>query len=107
MSGPVRVLLYARAPEADPGAVERAYHEISRELAGTPGLVGNELLRSVHDPGSLAVLSEWRDKDAFDVWERSSGHRPATAALRPFQDPVRGFGIYEVVGRYGTSPVPG
>ncbi|MFD8494673.1 antibiotic biosynthesis monooxygenase family protein [Amycolatopsis sp. NPDC059657] len=103
MTAPLRVVLYARAPEADSGAVERAYHEISRTLSGTPGLLSNELLRSVHEPDSLVVISEWQSKEAFDVWEQGTEHRQATAPLRPFQDPARGFGIYQVVSRYDES----
>ena len=44
MSARVRVLIYATAPDADPGAVADAYHRVSRRLAGTPGLLGNEQL---------------------------------------------------------------
>lgn len=100
-AGAVRVVVYARSPADDPVAVERAYHDISRELAGTPGLRGNELLRSVDDPHDFAVVSEWDNLMAFRSWEEGAGHRGTTAPLRPYQQarPER-FGIYEVTAVY-------
>ncbi|RSM44884.1 antibiotic biosynthesis monooxygenase [Amycolatopsis balhimycina DSM 5908] len=98
--GTVRVLIYA---VADEDGVGRAYHEISAALRGTPGLLGNELLREFgNDDGGFAVMSEWVDRDAFQAWEQGPGHRDVTAPLRPYQDTGRGrpFGLYEVVARY-------
>ncbi|MEU0537142.1 antibiotic biosynthesis monooxygenase family protein [Amycolatopsis tolypomycina] len=96
----VRVLLYLRG--ADTAQVERAYHRISTSLAGTPGLLGNELLRSPHDPAEMAVLSEWSSLEEFGVWERGPGHRASTAPLRDHQDGSRArpFAIYQVVSEY-------
>jgi heme-degrading monooxygenase HmoA len=99
----VRVLLFLRASDAsDVSQVERGYHEISRELDGTPGLLGNELLADVTEPGSFAVLSEWRSMDAFREWEQGASHRQTTSPLRDYQDRGRDkhFGIYEVTAAY-------
>ncbi|MGP4026290.1 antibiotic biosynthesis monooxygenase family protein [Actinomadura sp. 3N407] len=102
--GRVHVLVYASAPGGDARAVEDAYHTISRDLEGTPGLLGNVLLRSLADPGSFAVMSEWRDAAAFREWERTASHRDTTAPLRPLQNagagPAATFGVYEVVAAY-------
>jgi heme-degrading monooxygenase HmoA len=98
----VRVLLYLRAPDAEVPAVTDSYHRVSKELAGTPGLVGNELLRELSDPGAFAVLSEWESLAAFRAWEKGSAHRGTTSPLRPFQDGERRtpFALYEVDARY-------
>jgi heme-degrading monooxygenase HmoA len=98
----VRVLVYAADPEAEPEAVGAAYRTISEELAGTPGLVGNELMRSVSDPASYVVMSEWESMAAFRTWEEGPSHRGTTAPLRPYQDRRAGgpFGLYEVVASY-------
>lgn len=98
----VRVLLYVADPEHAPGSVEAAYHAVSRELDGTPGLAGNTLLRSIDDPRAFAVLSEWTDLDSFRTWEEGSRHRDTTASLRPLQDTGRAevFRIYEVAAAY-------
>ena len=103
MTGQAHVLIYAVAPEQGPGAVEEAYHRISRILAGTPGLLGNQLLREVDGDGGFVVLSRWESLAAFRDWESGAGHRDATAPLRPYQDRRRGrpFGVYEVVAAYG------
>ncbi|MGH3645683.1 MAG: antibiotic biosynthesis monooxygenase family protein [Micromonosporaceae bacterium] len=102
----VRVLVYAAAPDAEPDAVDRAYHRISESLAGTPGLLGNELMRSLTgtEAGSDAyiVMSEWESMAAFRAWEEGPNHRGTTAPLRPYQDSRRGspFGLYEVIANY-------
>lgn len=102
--GRVRVLVYASAPGADPSAVEAAYHTISRALDGTPGLLGNVLMRSLLDPAAFVVMSEWRDIASFRTWEEGAGHRDVTAPLRPLQDSAAGrgsaFGVYEITAAY-------
>jgi heme-degrading monooxygenase HmoA len=96
----VRVLVYASAPDADSDAVREAYHQISGKLRGTPGLLGNELLRSTSDPGAYVVVSQWRDLAAFQAWEEGADHRATTAPLRPLQTPGMSAGIYEVTAAY-------
>jgi heme oxygenase (mycobilin-producing) len=100
MSGRVRVLLYAATTDRD--AVTAAYHKVSAELAGTAGLLGNELLHSVHEPDRFIVISEWESLQAFRTWESGNAHRGTTAPLREFQDTSRGsaFGLYEVTAAY-------
>ncbi|MGY1434625.1 antibiotic biosynthesis monooxygenase family protein [Streptomyces reniochalinae] len=101
-AGRVRVLLYLRAAESEVAAVEEAYHRISKDLAGTPGLLGNELLRETSDPGAFAVLSEWENLAAFRTWESGSAHRGTTSPLRAYQDGERPrpFALYEVAAEY-------
>jgi heme-degrading monooxygenase HmoA len=86
----------------DQEAVTAAYHAVSAELAGTPGLLSNELLTSVHDPTWVLVMSEWTDRASFDAWEQGSTHKGQTAALRPYRDTrmPRPFGIFQVDAAY-------
>ncbi len=102
MSGRARVLIWHRAPAGDPDAVRRAYAGISEQLAGTPGLRGNELLTSTADPATVLVMSEWDSLADFQQWESGADHRPATSPLRPFQDRDRDrfFEIFEVVAAF-------
>lgn len=102
MTGHVRVLIFAVAPGDDPDAVVRAYHRISRDLSGTPGLISNELLRATTDGSRFIVMSEWENLEKFQVWEQGSAHKGTTAPLRQYQDGSRGapFGIYEVAAAY-------
>lgn len=102
MSDRVRVLVYAAAPGGDIDAISRAYHTISRDLEGTPGLLGNELLRCVHDPDGFVVMSEWESLEAFRAWEGGAAHRDTTSPLRPYQDQRGGasFSVYEVAAAY-------
>ncbi|MQS07447.1 antibiotic biosynthesis monooxygenase family protein [Streptomyces alkaliphilus] len=101
-TGRVRVLLYLRADPTEDGAVAEAYHRISSDLKGTDGLLGNELLRELTDPGAFAVLSEWESAEAFRTWEAGSGHRNTTSPLRRHQDRERPtpFALYRVDAAY-------
>lgn len=102
VAGAARVMLYCRVPDGDVTGIEQAYHRISADLAGTAGLVRNELLRDLLDPDRFVVLSEWESLEAFREWEQGSAHRGTTAPMRPFQDTSRGipFGLYEVCAAY-------
>jgi len=103
MSEPVRVLLYHLADNV--AGVEAAYHQVSTALAQVPGLLGNELLRSVHDPRSFLVISTWQDRESFDHWEQGSGHKASTAPLRPYRDTGNSYalGIYQVLAAYQSA----
>jgi heme-degrading monooxygenase HmoA len=110
-------MVWAVAPADDPDAVERAYHAISAELVGTPGLLGNQLLRERGAPARYVVVSEWAGMAEFVAWERGADHRGTTSPLRPHQDPNLRSAIYEEVAAYGPAgrstgasehePVPG
>ncbi|MCF6470036.1 antibiotic biosynthesis monooxygenase [Nonomuraea sp. MG754425] len=96
----VRVLLYHATPDA--AAIEAAYHEASNRLAGVPGLLANELLRSVTDHDDFVVVSVWRSMDDFQKWEQGTEHKWQTEPLRPFRDGSRGrpFAVYQVTASY-------
>lgn len=85
-----------------PAAVSDAYHTVSRALAGTPGLIRNDLLRAADDPERVLVASEWESAESFQAWERGADHRPTTAPLRGFHDRTRDrpFEILEVIASY-------
>jgi len=103
MSATVRVLLY-HLTDDEPG-IREAYHKVSAALAGVPGLLGNELLHSVHDIRGFVVLSTWQDRAAFDRWEQGAAHQGDTAPLRRFRDVANPFalGIFEVVAEHGST----
>jgi heme-degrading monooxygenase HmoA len=102
MSGRVRVLVWHRVADGELAALEEAYHQVSRTLRGTPGLLGSELLRSGMQPWSLLVISEWESMDAFRAWEEGAEHRATTAPLRPYRDHHRQhpFELYEVAAAH-------
>ncbi|MBB4987049.1 MULTISPECIES: antibiotic biosynthesis monooxygenase family protein [Streptomyces] len=99
----VRVLVYQFArDDAELAAVRAAYHQVSERLAKVPGMLGNELLLRLHDPGSLVVVSRWASTTAFQDWEAGPEHRDDTAPLRPYRDTRTGtpFAVYEVDAAY-------
>ena len=100
MSGEVRVLIYHATGDA--AGVQDAYHRVSNEMSGVPGLLGNELLHGVHNPESFVVLSKWSSLEAFTAWEQGADHRDSTEPLRRFRDTTMSmpFGVYEVAAGY-------
>lgn len=99
LPGQVRVLVYhAAADVGATAAIGEAYHQVSVQMAGVPGMLGNELLRSLADPTGFVVVSNWTGIEAFRRWEQGPAHRATTAPLRPFRDPRISppFGIYQV-----------
>ncbi|MFE9440813.1 antibiotic biosynthesis monooxygenase family protein [Streptomyces sp. NPDC006602] len=101
--GAVEVVLYHLSD--DPDRVLEAYHEASRRMAGTTGLLGNKLLRALGDPHAYVVVSRWSDWEAFTAWEGGPAHKEQTAPLRPFRDTGRDrpFEIYRELAHYGTD----
>ncbi len=97
-----KVLLYCRAQGSETGGLEAAYHTVSRDLNGTPGLLANELLRDTIDPTRFIVLSEWATLESFQAWESGSGHRNTTSPMRNYQDTTYGmpFRLCEVQAAY-------
>jgi heme-degrading monooxygenase HmoA len=97
MAEHVRVLLYLHTD--DPDALAAAYGKVSADLAGTPGLLRNELLRCSGRPGRYAIASEWRSRAEFRTWEDGPAHRDATAPVRGYQDASMSppFAVYEVI----------
>ncbi|MGC4769688.1 antibiotic biosynthesis monooxygenase family protein [Micromonospora sp. DT44] len=102
MIGQVQVVVHHLTDDAV--AVRAAYEESSARMAGTPGLLSNELHQGISDPRSFAVVSRWAGWPDFAAWESSPGHRDQTAPLRPFRDHTRPrpFEVFRVTARHGT-----
>jgi heme oxygenase (mycobilin-producing) len=102
MNAETLVLIYHATDDVD--GVLAAYHEVSAEMSGVPGMLGNELLRSVVDPLGFVVASRWVDIDAFNTWEQGPEHKDTTSALRRYRDTrmERPFGVYQVTASYGA-----
>lgn len=99
-SGQVRAFVYYATD--DPADIEHAYHRVSSQMEGTPGLLGNELLHSIHDPTGFVVSSRWTRVEAHRGWAEGPVHDDVTAPLRPFRDSRldRPFGVYQVRAEY-------
>lgn len=96
------MLVYHAVSDADSAAIDEAYHQVSARMASVPGMLGNELLRSLADPAGVVVVSNWTGIGAFRQWEQGPAHHATTAPLRPFRDPRMSppFGIYQVSAAY-------
>lgn len=95
----VRLVVHLRDPADAPGAVERAFAQFARDFRTTSGARSVALLRAAGDPGAFAVVSGWRDLQAFEAWRTGPGHRARSTPLTPFKDRSRAphWEVYEEV----------
>lgn len=108
MQGRIRVLVYYRQPAGATADVTRAYQTACQALAGTPGLLGHELLGQVDTDDRYVLLMLWRDLDDFLAWERdlrAGGHPSPLRRLQDRSRPGGHYELYQVRGREagGTS----
>ncbi|OLT21352.1 hypothetical protein BJF79_46805 [Actinomadura sp. CNU-125] len=92
----LRVLVHLVEPAGRRGAVPAAYEEARETLAGTAGLLADELLGSVTDARRFVLVMEWEGRRQYAAWEREHRARGHRSPLRPFQDRERPGGHYEV-----------
>ncbi|MGW1979479.1 antibiotic biosynthesis monooxygenase family protein [Streptomyces sp. NPDC001889] len=91
--GGLRVEVLLDVPGTEVAELILAYETISATLAGTAGLLGNELLRDTGDPRSWAVMSLWRDRPSFTRWEDGPDHKGQTAPLRRWVRGARALSV--------------
>jgi aromatase len=99
----VRILLWHGA-RGEGEKLAKLYRKVSDALAGAPGLVGNELLRSVANPDNYLIMSEWTSRAAFRAWDATPAHL-LTAPLRAYRAVnarTQSYEMYEVVDAYGS-----
>jgi heme-degrading monooxygenase HmoA len=85
-----RVMVFAKINRADADAFEAAYAQVTANVKGTAGHIGDELLRRREPPDpdeeplSYILLSEWESKDAFLAWEESVAHVAKRSPMHPY-----------------------
>jgi heme oxygenase (mycobilin-producing) len=85
-----RVMVFAKINRADAEAFEAAYAQVTANVKGTAGHIGDELLRRREpadpsdEPLSYILLSEWESKDAFLAWEESIAHVNKRSPMHPY-----------------------
>lgn len=85
-----RVMVFAKINRQDADAFEAAYAQVTANVKGTAGHIGDELLRrreppdADEEPLSYILLSEWESKDAFLAWEESIAHVAKRSPMHPY-----------------------
>lgn len=98
------VFVHHRVAPRQADLLLEAYEQSVGRLAGTPGLLGTELLVSPADRSRYLLLMCWAGRKAFQAWERREREAGHPSALRPFQDRGRPGGHYEIyTARRDTS----
>jgi heme-degrading monooxygenase HmoA len=84
------------------GEVELLYEKlkvIERSLA-MPGARSGLLLKSLHDPDELMVVTEWDSETSYRGWSESADRRAIVEALEPLlAEPLLPAGRWCVAGR--------
>lgn len=86
---------------------ESAFAQVRAKVAGTPGHLGDQLLRAAETPDRYILLGHWESRERFLEWEDAPVHREMTTPLRPFwAGPVERT-IHEVTVGGRMSPPAG
>jgi heme-degrading monooxygenase HmoA len=94
-----RILVFAKVAADEADAFEKAYLQVTERMQGTPGLIGDELLRDASGTGEYILLSEWESIEQFKKWEEGDSHRETTVAMRPYWAGTSEFRIYDLAAR--------
>lgn len=92
-----RVMVFATVKAGEEEAFERAFAQVRASVAGTPGHLGDQLLRADGRPGSYVLLSEWESTERFLAWEDAPIHRELTTPMRPYWSGAIDRQIFDVV----------
>lgn len=85
-----RVMVFAKIDRDDEEAFEAAYAQVTSTVKGTPGHIGDELLRRNEppdpedEPRSYVLLSEWESRQAFLAWEDAPVHTEKRNPMTPY-----------------------
>ena len=80
----IRVIVFVRIRQEDRHGFETAFGEVQRRMAGTPGLIRDELLEDADEPGRYLLVGEWASREAFITWEDDPTHPETSAPMGPF-----------------------
>jgi heme-degrading monooxygenase HmoA len=92
----IRVMVHAKVEEGTQAQFEAAFEQVRRNVAGTPGHLGDELLSAVDDPTAYILLSRWESREQFLAWVDAPIHRQLTVPMRPYWSGAVERLIYEV-----------
>lgn len=100
----VRATLYMKVKDGRGSDFEREWRTIAEEVRRLSGSIRQALTRDPEDPDSFVVTSDWRSREEFGEFERSSEQDRLTAPLRELRASSRMTVhdlVYQVEGEGG------
>lgn len=85
----VRATLYMKVKDGRGSDFEREWIAIADEVRKVPGNIRQALSRDPEDPDSFVVTSDWRTREEFGKFERSSEQDDLTAPIRELRESAR------------------
>ena len=80
----VYVMVSAKIKSGTAEQFEQAFEQVRARVSGTPGHLGDQLLRHAEEPDRYTLLGHWESTEMFLEWEDAPVHREMTVPLRPF-----------------------
>jgi heme-degrading monooxygenase HmoA len=80
----IYVMVSARIKPGTSAEFERAFEVVRKRVGGTPGHLGEQLLRHQEESDRYTLLGHWESVDRFLAWEDAPVHREMTVPLRPY-----------------------
>ncbi|WP_322758976.1 antibiotic biosynthesis monooxygenase family protein [Frankia sp. Cr2] len=102
-----RILVFASVAPHLAHEFEQAYVQVTAQMKGTPGLLGDELLRDPDGSGRYLLLSEWESEAQFRAWEDAPGHHELTSPMTPYWSGSFERRIYNLAARLAPEVAAG
>jgi heme oxygenase (mycobilin-producing) len=80
----VYVMVTAQIKPGSSAEFEAAFEEVRAKVSGTPGHLGEQLLRHHGEADRYTLMGHWESAEKFLAWEDAPIHRQTTVPLRPF-----------------------
>ncbi|TKA11205.1 antibiotic biosynthesis monooxygenase family protein [Actinacidiphila oryziradicis] len=80
----IYVMVSAQIKPGTSAEFERAFEVVRKRVSGTPGHLGEQLLRDQKESDRYTLLGHWESAEKFLAWEDAPVHREMTVPLRPY-----------------------
>jgi heme-degrading monooxygenase HmoA len=90
------VMVSAKIKPGTAQEFEKAFEVVRAKVSGTPGHLGDQLLRHTEEPDSYTLLGHWESAEKFLEWEDAPIHREMTVPLRAYWAGMVKRTMYEV-----------
>ncbi|WP_149828771.1 antibiotic biosynthesis monooxygenase family protein [Streptomyces tailanensis] len=96
----VRVIRLLRVREGTESDFVAAYHRVLERAARFPGHRGEQLCRSLDDPGQWLLTSEWESPEAIKGWRTDPDHEDLVKPMNACLHDDRWTAVFQVVGSH-------
>ncbi|GAA4934368.1 antibiotic biosynthesis monooxygenase family protein [Streptomyces coeruleoprunus] len=96
-SAHVRVIRMLRVREGREADFVQAYHRVLERAVRFPGHLGEQLCRSIDNPGQWLLTSEWESLEAIKRWRTDPDHSALVEPMNAHLHDERSTAVFQVV----------